>query len=71
MYAVQSLAAGLVGFGFRQDPGDLTLLQPAPYPAGVQPHDVAFATKMAEGDKVLVIVHHYPFAVATIEGVVL
>ena len=53
MHAVQSLGAGLIGFGFRQDPGDLTLLTPPPLPGGVTAHDLAFATRMALGDKVL------------------
>jgi hypothetical protein len=68
MYAVQSLAAGFIGLGIRRDPGDLTLLPPSPLPEGVTAHDLGFATKMAEGDSVLVILHHFPFALATVQG---
>ncbi len=67
MHAVQSLAAGFIGLDFRADPDDLTLLG-SNLPEGVTAHDVSFATKMAKGDKVLVIVHHFPFALATVSG---
>lgn len=68
MHAADSLAAGFIGLDFGDDPGDLTLLKPGPLPKGVLPHDVTFAAKMAVGDKVLVIVHHFPFALATVDG---
>lgn len=67
-HAVQSLARGLVGFDFWEDPGDLTLVDPCSLPAGVHKHEVEFATQMQVGDKVLVLVHQYPFAVATIDS---
>jgi hypothetical protein len=66
-YAVQALARCLIGFGYRKDPGDLTRLDlSSPLPAGVTKHDVEFATRMAVGDKVLVLVHQYPFALVTV-----
>ena len=69
MHTVESLGASQIGIGFRSDPGDLTRLDPAdPRPEGVTAQDHAFGTKMAEGDKVLVIVHNYPFALATVDG---
>ncbi len=68
MHTVQSLASNLIGFGFNHDPGDLMRLSTPPFPPGVTAHDLAFATKMAVGDRVLVMVHHFPFALATVTG---
>src|SRR5437870_220093 len=67
MRAVQSLGAGFIGLGFRNDPGDLKLLG-SNLPEGVTAQDMRFANDMAIGDKVLVIVHNYPFALATVSG---
>lgn len=67
-HAVQALAAGFVGFGYRSDFGDLTLvMDPAALPQG-QRDWLDFARRMAVADKVLMISHHYPFARATVEG---
>jgi hypothetical protein len=65
-YAVQSLARGLIGFGFSEDPADLTLVAASSLPDGVRKHDVEFATRMEVGDKVLVMVHQFPFALVTV-----
>jgi hypothetical protein len=66
-HAVESLAAGFIGLGFLNDPGDLTLASASALPVG-QRDCLDFAGRMAVGDKVLVIVHHFPFALATIAG---
>jgi len=68
MHAAESLVAGFIGLDFPEDPGDLPLLKPQPHRTGVLPHELTFATKMAVDDKVLVIVHHLPFALATVDG---
>jgi hypothetical protein len=68
MHAVQSLAAGFIGLDWEHDPGDLTLLSPSSLPQNVSAHDFTFASKMEVGDKVLVIVHHFPFALATVDS---
>jgi hypothetical protein len=68
MHTVRSLGAGFIGLDWPRDPGDLTLLDPSALPDGVTANDVGFATKMQVGDQVLVIVHHFPFALATIES---
>src|SRR5438552_3005113 len=66
-HTVKCLAAGLIGFGFRKDPGDLTLIDTTEkLPPYVKLHDVEFATVMTIGDKVLVYLHNYPFALATV-----
>ena len=69
MHTVQALARGLIGLGFDQEPGDLLRLSPQPpLPTGVGPQEFSFATKMARRDKVLVIVHNFPFALATVDS---
>ena|SRR5437660_4687317 len=67
MHAVQSLGAGFIGLDWENDPGDLTLLSPSSLPRNVTTHDFGFV-KMKVGDKVLVIVHHFPFALATVDS---
>ena len=66
-YASESLAAGFIGLDFKEEVGNLTLTTLEKLPDGQKDY-MDFATKMKEGDKVLVIVHHFPFAVVTIEG---
>ena len=64
---VESLAAGYIGLDFAEDVGDLSrvtreqLTQQKPY-LQFAGHD------MSEGDRVLVMVHHFPFALATVNG---
>ncbi|MSQ94416.1 MAG: hypothetical protein EXR98_07655 [Gemmataceae bacterium] len=62
-WAAESLARGLVGFAYGKDPGDLTRS-----PDGVPKNELEFATGMAVGDRVLVLVHQYPFALVTIDS---
>jgi hypothetical protein len=66
-YAVESVAAGFIGLDFKKDPGDLTRIQSADLPAG-QKNYLQFVRDMAIEEKVLVIVHHFPFALVTVSG---
>jgi hypothetical protein len=59
---------GFIGLDWADDPGDLTLLSVDSLPPNVNTHDFGFARKMKLGDKVLVIVHHFPFALATVDS---
>lgn len=66
-YASKSLAAGFIGLDFKEEVGDLLLTASDKLPDGQKDY-FDFATRMKIGDKVLVIVHHFPFAVVTISG---
>jgi hypothetical protein len=66
-YAVESLAAGFIGLDFETDPGNLTLASREALP-GTQRDYIDFALRMDAGDKVLIIVHHFPFALCTVAG---
>jgi hypothetical protein len=65
-HAIESLAAGYIGLDFAENVGDLNrirreeLTHQKPY--------LAFAHEMLVGDRVLVMVHHFPFALATVDG---
>jgi hypothetical protein len=65
-YAVQCLATGVVGFDYGEDPGDLVALNGSRKSHNINPHEIEFASENLIGDKVLVLVHHHPFALATI-----
>ena len=66
-YANQSIVAGFIGLDFATEIGDL-LLDAHQKILATQKDYVDFATKMAIGDKVLIIVHHFPFALVTVDG---
>ena len=66
-YANQSVAAGFIGLGFDTEVGDL-LSDARPDILTTQKDRVDFARNMSVGDKVLIIVHHFPFAVVTVGG---
>jgi hypothetical protein len=66
-HAAQSLSAGFIGLDFSQDVGDLKRVQKNTLPAPQQDY-CAFAHDMAIGDRVLVMVHHFPFALVTVTG---
>ena len=67
LHAAQSLSAGFIGLDFLHDVGDLLRVQKSSLPA--QQNDYwSFAHDMAVGDRVLIIVHHFPFAIATVTG---
>lgn len=64
---VESLAAGFVGLDFAKDTGDLRKADLGDLPSGQRDYK-SFATKMRIGDLVLVMAHHFPFALARIAG---
>ncbi len=64
---VESLAAGYIGLDFISDVGDLMRAAQADLPASQKDY-WAFAREMAVGDKVLIIAHHFPFALVTVAG---
>jgi hypothetical protein len=66
-HAVESLASGFLGLDFVADPGDLTKAATSALPVG-QRDCMGFAVGMSVGDTVLIVVHHFPFALATIAG---
>lgn len=66
-HSVQSLAAGFIGLDFADDVGDLRRITQAALPKNAKDY-WAFSAEMAIGDRVLIIVHHFPFAIATIAG---
>lgn len=66
-YASQSLATGFIGLDFGAEVGDL-LTGEHQNILDTQEDYLAFAKEMKKGDKVLIIVHHFPFAVATVDG---
>lgn len=66
-HAHESLAAGFIGLDFRGNPGDLMRVKKAKLPER-QRHYWAFAREMEIGDRVLVMAHHFPLALATVSG---
>jgi hypothetical protein len=66
-HCVKSLAAGYVGLDFKSEVGDLKELSKPSLPEGQRDY-LAFANDVSIGDRVLIIAHHFPFALATISG---
>lgn len=66
-HSAESLSAGFVGLDFQWDVGDLMRANKEDLPQGEKVL-WAFAHDMAEGDHVLIFIHHYPFALARIDG---
>ncbi|MDP3961994.1 MAG: hypothetical protein Q8Q26_18350, partial [Pseudorhodobacter sp.] len=66
-HCVESLAAGYIGLDFATDVGDLMTTPQSDLP-GNQKDYWAFAHEMAPGDRVLIIAHHFPFALITVDG---
>jgi hypothetical protein len=66
-HCIDSLAAGYVGLDFAAEVGDLKEGSKERLPEN-QKEYWAFAYGMSIGDKVLIIAHHFPFALATISG---
>jgi hypothetical protein len=64
---VESLAAGFIGLDFAADVGDMMRLDRAGLSQGEKDY-LLFANEMAPGDLVLIVAHHYPFALATVDG---
>ena len=66
-HTVESLVAGYIGLDFTTDVGDLTRTTQSALPSNARDY-WAFAHEMAVGDRVLIIVHHFPFALTTVAG---
>jgi hypothetical protein len=66
-YAAQSLSAKLVGLDFREDPGDLKLVDRNALDANEKVY-LLFAEEMELGDYILVFAHNFPFALARVDG---
>lgn len=64
---VESLAAGYIGLDFGTDVGDLTRLDASQLSTAERDYWL-FAHEMALGDTVLIVAHHFPFALVTIDG---
>ena len=60
-HAMGSLVAGYIGLDFAGGAGDLMTVEKATLPDGQKDY-WAFAHGMAIDDIVLIIVHHFPFA---------
>lgn len=65
--ATESLSAGFIGLDFEHDVGDLERTKQSKLPRQHRKY-WAFAHKMACDDTVLIIAHHFPFALVTIAG---
>lgn len=66
-HCIDSLAAGYIGLDFAAEVGDLKSTTKDHLPNNQKDY-WAFAHKMQVGDRVLVISHHFPFALATVAG---
>jgi hypothetical protein len=66
-YTLQSIAAGFVGLDFSQDIGNLFQVRRKSLPEKSRDY-WAFAHSMDRGDLVLVICHHFPFALVEVDG---
>lgn len=66
-YAVESVAAGFIGLDFKGYPGDLRIARKEEVPSSERDF-FDFANRMVVGDRVLIIVHHFPFALVTVSG---
>ena len=66
-HTVESLAAGFIGLDFDGDVGDLVETEQRSLPEKQQDY-WAFAHEMKTDDRVLVIVHHFPFALVRVKG---
>ncbi|HEY1746903.1 MAG TPA: hypothetical protein VGG11_09100 [Xanthobacteraceae bacterium] len=66
-HTIESLAAGYIGLDFATGVGDLLETQRASLPSNQKDY-WAFAHEMREGDLVLVVAHHFPFALVRVAG---
>jgi hypothetical protein len=64
---VESLGAKYIGLDFSRNVGDLMRVDKSELPEN-QRNYFAFADEMREGDRVLIFVHNFPFALVTVEG---
>jgi hypothetical protein len=66
-HSVESLGVGFIGLDFSAEVGDLRVTTKANLPEHQKDY-WAFAHEMNEGDRVLIFVHHFPFALSTVDG---
>ncbi len=66
-HSIESLAAGYVGLDFYRGTEDLTKIKRERLPENQRDY-WAFANEMKIGDNILIITHHFPFALATVSG---
>lgn len=67
-HTVESIGAGFIGLDFDKDRGNmLQITDPTLLPKGQRKY-WDFAHKMSVEDKVLIMVHHLPFALVTVES---
>jgi hypothetical protein len=66
LHTIESLSYGYIGLDFDEDPGDLTQLKKIDLPKG-QTDYWDFANEMKINDIVLIVTHHFPFALVTIK----
>lgn len=66
-HSAQSLSAGFIGLDFSVEIGDLEYQDINVIPQHQRDY-VAFMNQMTVGDRVLIISHHFPFAVCTVAG---
>ena len=66
-HSIESLAAGYIGLDFDQDVGDLTKTKQEKLPEQQRDY-LAFAHGMEVDDVVLIITHHFPFALCIVSG---
>src|SRR5947209_3693561 len=66
-HAIQSLAAGFIGLDFKREVGDLHRTNKSDLPSHQRDY-YPFAHDMRIGDFVLVISHHFPFALVKVAG---
>jgi|ERR1019366_3612863 hypothetical protein len=66
-HTIDSLSAKYIGLDFATDVPDMTTISRDDIPEN-QRHYWAFAHEMAEGDRVLLFAHHFPFALVRVAG---
>jgi hypothetical protein len=66
-HCVASLAAGYIGLDFADEIGDMMTIDKSALPEKQKDY-WAFAREMDVGDKVLIVAHHFPFALVTVAG---
>jgi hypothetical protein len=66
-HTVESLTAGYIGLDFADEVGDLFETEQSVLPDNQRDY-WGFAHEMQEGDRVLVIAHHFPVALVRVSG---
>jgi len=66
-HTVESLAAGYIGLDFASEVGDLLEASQQSLPENQRDY-WAFAHEMAQDDRVLIVTHHFPFALVRVAG---